>query len=121
MKKIISIILIIVFLFPSICYADEEESDEIDGIYQIWEEVKPTLAKKDDEPKLNSRACIVLDRRTKTILFGKNENEKRAMASTTKIMTSILVLERGNLEEVVEVSRESCRNRRIKTRIKKRR
>ena len=38
------------------------------------------------------------------MLYGKEENLVRPMASTTKIMTCILVLENGNLEDEVTVS-----------------
>ena len=57
-----------------------------------------------NEPIINSRAAIVLDRNSKFILYGKNENEKRKMASTTKIITAIVVIENANLEEITTVS-----------------
>ena len=38
------------------------------------------------------------------ILYGKNEQEVLAMASTTKIMTCIIALENGELSDMVEVS-----------------
>ena len=57
-----------------------------------------------NEPIINSRAAIVLDRNSKFILYGKNENEKRKMASTTKIITAIIVIENANLEEITTVS-----------------
>ena len=31
-------------------------------------------------PETNSRACVVIDRKTNTILYGKSENSKRKMA-----------------------------------------
>ena len=61
-----------------------------------------------EEPVLNSRAAIVIDRNSKTILFGKNENEKRKMASTTKIMTAILVIEHSDLSQLVSVSSKAA-------------
>ena len=57
-----------------------------------------------NEPIINSRAAIVLDRNSKFILYGKNENEKWKMASTTKIITAIVVIENANLEEITTVS-----------------
>lgn len=57
-----------------------------------------------NEPIINSMAAIVLDRNSKFILYGKNENEKRKMASTTKIITAIVVIENANLEEITTVS-----------------
>ena len=38
------------------------------------------------------------------IIYGKNENTKSAMASTTKIMTATIVLENANLTDTVTVS-----------------
>ncbi len=57
---------------------------------------------------INSRAYIVLDRNSNTILLGKNENEKRKMASTTKIMSATIIIENCNLSETVEVSKKAA-------------
>ena len=54
--------------------------------------------------KLNSQSAVLIDADTGRILFGKDENTVRPMASTTKIMTCILALEYGNLNDVVTVS-----------------
>lgn len=59
-------------------------------------------------PETNSRACVVIDRNTNTILCGKNENEKRKMASTTKIMTATIIIENCNLDETIEVSKKAA-------------
>ena len=40
--------------------------------------------------------------------MGENENQKRPMASTTKIMTSIVVLENANLKDTVTISKKSA-------------
>lgn len=57
---------------------------------------------------LNSRSCVVLDRLSKNILYGKNEKNKVKMASTTKIMTAIVVLENCSLDKTVEVSKKAA-------------
>ena len=57
---------------------------------------------------MNAKSAIVFDRKTKKVLWGKNENEKRAMASTTKIMTAIIVLENCNLLDTVTISKNSA-------------
>lgn len=62
-----------------------------------------------NELQINSRSYVVLDRRTNQILLSKNENEKRKMASTTKIMTAILILEKGKLTDIVTVSQKAAR------------
>ena len=58
-------------------------------------------------PTINSRAYVVIDRKSNTILVGKNENQKKKMASTTKIMTALIVIEHTNLSDTVEISKKA--------------
>ncbi|MFW5671959.1 MAG: D-alanyl-D-alanine carboxypeptidase family protein [Acetivibrio ethanolgignens] len=53
-------------------------------------------------------ACL-MDADTGRILFEKNGEEERAMASTTKIMTLLVALEHGNLEDEVKISENAAR------------
>lgn len=57
---------------------------------------------------INVPAAIVMDMESGRILFEKNANEKRKMASLTKIMTSILLVENCNLDELIEVPKEAA-------------
>ena len=59
-------------------------------------------------PETNSRSCVVIDRNTNTILYGKNENTQRKMASTTKIMTATIIIENCNLNETIEISKKAA-------------
>ena len=52
-------------------------------------------------PKLHSRYAVLVDAVTGKILWGRNENTERAIASTTKMMTAILLLERGHPDDIV--------------------
>lgn len=54
--------------------------------------------------ELHALCAVLMDADTGRVLYEKNGYEKRAMASTTKIMTCILVLELGNPEQFLEVS-----------------
>lgn len=60
-----------------------------------------------DEPSVSAGAAILMDNRTTKVLFSKNINEKMYPASTTKILTAILVLENGNLNDVVTASHDA--------------
>ena len=60
-----------------------------------------------------------MDADTGRVLFGKNENEPMAMASTTKIMTCILVLENGNLQDLVQVSSYAASMPKVKLFVRK--
>ena len=57
-----------------------------------------------DAPEITSGAAILIDNKTNRVLYDKNANERMFPASTTKIMTAILVLENCNLDETVTAS-----------------
>ncbi len=54
--------------------------------------------------KLHALSACMIDAGTGRILFGKNHNDTRAMASTTKILTCLIALERCSLDDIVTVS-----------------
>ena len=70
MKKVMSFLILLSLFIPSVA-AEEVSSD---------------LAP-------NSKSAILLDASTKTILFKKNEQEKLAPASMTKVMSMLLIME----------------------------
>ncbi len=55
-------------------------------------------------PNLSAAAALLADSDTGQALLALNPDEPRAMASTTKIMTALLALERSNLADRVVVS-----------------
>ncbi|MBE0068125.1 D-alanyl-D-alanine carboxypeptidase family protein [Thermoanaerobacterium thermosaccharolyticum] len=59
-------------------------------------------------PQIASKAAIVMDQKSGRVLYEKNINEKLPMASTTKIMTLLLALEYGNLNDIVTVSKRAA-------------
>lgn len=91
------IIFILLFSFSFFIYADDL-NESIDNT---------AIATSSDsvfEPEIYSRRALVFERNSKTVLFEKNSKEQCKMASTTKIMTSILILENCNLSDMVTVS-----------------
>lgn len=50
------------------------------------------------EITVSAGAAILIEADTGTILYAKNEKERRSIASTTKIMTALLTLEEGDLD-----------------------
>jgi serine-type D-Ala-D-Ala carboxypeptidase (penicillin-binding protein 5/6) len=54
-----------------------------------------------------AKAAVVMDVKTGRVLYSKNPNEKLAMASTTKIMTTLVAIESGRLNEIVTVSKKA--------------
>ena len=59
---------------------------------------------KKEDFNLYSQSAVLIDGDSGRILYGKNEEQQRPMASTTKIMTCILALEHGSLDDVVTAS-----------------
>lgn len=108
MKKIVAIIVIILlFNFNLPAFADDNDED-IENEETIKEAIVEASAVAEKIPQISSRAVVIYDRTSKRIIWGKEENTKRAMASTTKIMTAIVVLENANLSDVVEVSKKAA-------------
>lgn len=101
MKKIfysILIFLLILINFSTVC------ADDVDNEVDFEDTIEVTASNVSELPKTNSRKYIVYDRISKSMIIGKNEDIKSAMASTTKIMTTIVILEKADLNETVTVS-----------------
>lgn len=60
-----------------------------------------------DVTEISSDAAILIDSSSEKILYSKNENKKMYPASTTKILTAILVLENCNLDDIVTIPYEA--------------
>lgn len=60
-------------------------------------------------PEIVGQAGLVMDVLTGKVLYEKNAHSPFEPASTTKIMTAILALEKGNLSDIVVTSEEPLR------------
>ena len=105
--------ILIIFLFTSstfyISFADDYIENNI--TIDVDSEISEAISKTDNTllpSSINSRSCVVFDRNSHMILYGKNENSQVKMASTTKIMTAIIVIENSNLKDTVEVSKKAA-------------
>ena len=77
-NKKLSLILILIFLiiFPFVPISSASEVSEL--------------------PSVTAESYFIMDNRTNKVLYSKEENKKMYPASTTKILTAILVLENSN-------------------------
>ena len=64
-------------------------------------------ARAENEVDTSARSAILIDRQTGGVLLSGNAREPLPMASTTKVMTALLALEYGRLEETVTVGRNA--------------
>lgn len=60
-----------------------------------------------EQIKINAKSGILIEVNTGRVLFSYNSNMKLPMASTTKIMTALLAIEYGNLDDLVIIKRSS--------------
>lgn len=109
MKRIIPIFMFFIFIsmFVYVSFADDIDNETIDVSTEL-NSFTDTSAETIKEPDVNSRACVVIDRKTNSVLFGKNENTKKKMASTTKIMTATIIIEKCNLSDTIEISKKAA-------------
>lgn len=56
-------------------------------------------------PNISADGVVLMDAKTGEILYSKNMDTQYPPASTTKIMTALLTLEKGNLDDVVTVGK----------------
>lgn len=59
---------------------------------------------KEENLQLYAKSAVLMDADSGRVLYGKEEEQLRPNASTTKIMTCILAIESGKLDETVKVS-----------------
>ena len=62
-----------------------------------------------DAPETLSPGVILMEESTGTILYEKNSDEAHYPASITKIMTTLLALENGNLSDMVTFSDDAIK------------
>ncbi len=55
-------------------------------------------------PGVDAQGAILMEQESGRILYGKNEHQKMRIASITKIMTAILAVESGKMDEMATVS-----------------
>ncbi|MCR5754667.1 MAG: D-alanyl-D-alanine carboxypeptidase [Acetatifactor sp.] len=72
-----------------------------------------------EEVSLYSTSAVLMDADSGRVLYEKNGYSILANASTTKIMTCILVLEQGNMEDEIEVSSYAAGMPKVKLNVKK--
>lgn len=90
LKTFAILLFILIFLPDTIIYA------------------KPAKNANTNPPFVSARCAIAMDAKSKIVLFEKSGREIVPMASTTKIMTSLVVLKYGNLDKKIEISQRSA-------------
>jgi serine-type D-Ala-D-Ala carboxypeptidase (penicillin-binding protein 5/6) len=67
----------------------------------------PILTAKDAPPVITSEAAYLLDMDTGNVLANINGAKPLPMASTTKIMTALIAIQTGNLDQLVTIKQDA--------------
>ena len=109
-QKQISVIMILITIFISILCTYLSQADishiltgEITYTDSTPAELSPVNSSEVDFP-IYSQGAVLMDSSTGKVLYGKNEDEKLYPASTTKILTAILAIEKCNLTDKITAS-----------------
>lgn len=119
---IIILILILIFIYINFFYNNSKSlSNDFthksnislnldDNNFMLNSIIKkiPTKKSNFEEPDIWSQSYILIDQNTSMILAKYNENKKVPVASTTKIMTAIIVLENYKLDEIIKISQDAA-------------
>ncbi len=55
----------------------------------------------DSAPSTSAQSAIIMELNSASVLYSKSAHEKLPMASTTKVMTALVAIEQGNLNDMV--------------------
>lgn len=83
----------------------------VSNVYIYADENKTILIKEND---LYAKSAILIDVESKRVLFEKNGYEQMPMASTTKIMTCLISLEKSNPNDKVVFSKYAASKPKVK-------
>lgn len=75
-------------------------------LFFAWADRAPAAAAA---PGVSAEACVLIEASTGKVLYDKRAREKRSIASTTKIMTTLLCLESGGLDDWFVVDPDAIR------------
>jgi D-alanyl-D-alanine carboxypeptidase (penicillin-binding protein 5/6) len=84
-------------------------NQQVLSYHEFWQPViKPPLQSSAPFPSLTAKSILVYDTASDTVLAEKNSTKRFPIASLTKIMTAIIVIENENLNELVTVSKRAA-------------
>ncbi len=86
LKKILSAFIAVLLIIPSVVISVNAESVAV-----------------------SAKSAILIDAATNEVLFSKNEHEKRGIASTTKILTTLIALEYGEPQREFVATQEAVK------------
>lgn len=114
-RKIIITFLVIIFIIQEYLLISSNASQQSECIKVVLDDDvynpnlinNESLSNNNDEIKIYSESAILIEEKTGKILYEKDIHTKKFPASTTKILTAIIALEKCNLNEKAIASYEA--------------
>lgn len=109
-KPILLLLLLLAIIGPILVWYGLHQP-AITDTYRLRTEFPPLLLLPGSErgPRVYAAAAVLIESKSGAILYAKNADQRRAPASTTKIMTAIVALEKGDLNKIITVSPRAAR------------
>ncbi len=99
--KLLSVLFAMLFVLTPFAVAD--------GVLYTPDEKDRVEAAMNALPTMSAESYTVMDARTGEVLYSSNERKPLPIASTTKMMTALIVVEKvPDLDRVITVDAESC-------------
>jgi len=90
-------------------FQNDPQAQELERYEQtIPASILPVKKETAIAPVVDAQAVLIADFESGKILYEKNSNEKLQIASITKLMTAIIALEEGNMDDVITVSNKAA-------------
>ncbi len=93
-----------------VSYAAPDEGATYQNVPDVDQYVPGELIKRVANPrelKLKSHIALVYDERDDVVLYQKGENQKKPIASLTKLMTAMVIIDANlDMDEIITVTRE---------------
>lgn len=112
-SMLVAALFLLQYTVPSIAATVNQQKNVPEQISAMQKSTKSSRRSdtKQSAPglSLTADAAVLLDASTGQVLFEKQAHKRRPPASTTKIMTTILALEYGDLNQIVTISEHAAR------------
>jgi len=104
------------FLLPVVIPTPRVENSLVEALQrafksyrELWKvDVSEVLQSELTPPVVRAEAALLVDISTDTVLFSKNPHQRRPVASTLKIMTATVALERGRFDQKIGISKRAA-------------
>ncbi len=107
-KLALAAVALAIFLFGLSCILVAGGSSMHSAIAQTVKDIRAPAGMTADPPGLWAVSAVLIDQESGRVLYGKDPHERLPMASTTKIMTALVVRDQLDLKDEVTVTPEAA-------------